>query len=151
MSKQARAMALLVLQNAALRDERERERASVTAAQKAFTMEITYHNETRAELKTWKEEAARRNELLTIYTNSLNEARTERDHMKGQLEAIQRDRDALAAELRAGREGNQHYAGELRTFFEGARALVGAEGMKDDCASVLQELEAMARRNRPKL
>ena len=45
MSKQAKALAVLVLQNAALKDER--------------------------------------------------------DHMKGQLEAIQRDRDALAAELRA--------------------------------------------------
>lgn len=53
---------------------------------------------------------------------------------------LRKERDALAAELRAGREGNQHYAGELRTFFEGVRALIGAEEMKDDCSSVLQEL-----------
>ena len=112
MSKQARAMALLVLENDALLDDVVKAKEERDAAvRRAHGLREQLEND-RAELK-----AAGINYDRTI-----------------------KERDALAAELRAGREGNQHYAGELRTFFEGVRALIGAEEMKDDCSSVLQEL-----------
>lgn len=112
MSKQARAMALLVLENAELRAERDHARNLFDSLEATASRRIEAQAKRIAELK-----AAGIN-----YDRAIKE------------------RDALAAELRAGREGNQHYAGELRTFFEGVRALIGAEEMKDDCSSVLQEL-----------
>jgi hypothetical protein len=108
MSKQARAMALLVLENAELR-------AWVDRAKEAAPVE-------RAHIR--KEYA--------VMTEAL-EADLEEAHKR-------------IAELES---QDQHYPGELRTFFEGVRALIGAEEMKDDCSSVLQELGRHTKRPGP--
>lgn len=114
-------MALLVLENAELRKERDHARNLFDSLEATASPRIEAQAKRIAELK-----AAGIN-----YDRAIKE------------------RDALAAELRAGREGNQHYAGELRTFFEGVRALIGAEEMKDDCLSVLQELGRHTKRPGP--
>ena len=141
MSKQAKAMAVLVLENAALKDERDRLRTSVQSWMAEANERSEQWENDRAELKAAGinyDRAIRDRDRLQ---EALNDARAERNHMKGQLEAMERDRDALAAELRAGREQERRDLMDAKalSFLRGRRARdAGCDAMPSDLAPELQ-------------